>query len=358
MRVSVVHVPEGSYVTENDLLFELDDEYLQQVVRQRDAEFTAAKAELELVHQSTALNQKIRELELASAEANVQFRNEDLNSRNNLLQSLLKLNERSASTSLEVLQAKTSVSQATFDLTEAKHRLQRAQDAATTGQMRDKLELEVATAKYEGSSFALEIAQKDRLACRIKSPMAGYVTQVNAIAGEVIEASAELAKLAKLDPIFVRVDFPQERIDDVSLAQTAEVVLDSYPKETFQGTVVRISPQANSQLRIVPIIVKLENPGSRIKAGISGFARIHLRKAALVVPAAAVIERSSRAMTFRVQNGHARICEVRTGSIIDNGWVEVRGGLDEGDEVVIYDAESLRDNDAVDVNWRKWARRD
>jgi RND family efflux transporter MFP subunit len=177
--------------------------------------------------------------------------------------------------------------------------------------------------------------------------------------GEILDTSAELARILTLDPIHVRLDFPQERIGELAVAQSVEVLLDSFPKEKFQGTVIRISPLANSQLRVLPVVVELANPGNRMKAGVSGFARVQVAaKPATAIPATAVIERAGQAITFRVEDGRARIRHIQTGSLLKNGWVEVRSGLEPGGEVVIFGTESLQDGDAVEVDWRKWARRD
>ena len=69
------------------------------------------------------------------------------------------------------------------------------------------------------------------------------------VRGAVVEVNAALTQVLKLDPVHVRMDFPQERIDEVAVGQKAEVVLDSFPRETFTGTVARILPQVNPQLR-------------------------------------------------------------------------------------------------------------
>jgi RND family efflux transporter MFP subunit len=257
------------------------------------------------------------------------------------------------------MEAKAALSLASFNVTEAKHRLQRAQDSVTMGTLRDKLEVDVSAAKLEAARLALEMSRKDALACKIRSPSTGFVAAVGVAPGEVVDNSAELARVLQLDPIHLRLDYPQERIDEIAVGLSVEVVLDSSPKEKFQGAVIRISPVANSQLRVLPVVVELANPENRIKAGVSGFARVQVAsKPAMVIPATAVIERGGQAVTFRVEDGRARIRQIQTGSLVKNGWVEVRGGLEAGSELVIFGTESLQDGDAVDVDWRKWARRD
>jgi multidrug efflux pump subunit AcrA (membrane-fusion protein) len=160
-------------------------------------------------------------------------------------------------------------------------------------------------------------------------------------------------------------------MDEVAVGQTAEVMLDAYRGETFTGKVVRTSPQVNPQLRVFAVVVELSNSNHRIRPGISGFARLRSMRKTKTVPAAAVIQHAAKSMVFRVENGRARLREVRTGTTLDSGMVAITEGLDRGDEVVVYYSNFyrhwgeltsldayLQDNDLVDADWRKWARRD
>jgi len=192
---------------------------------------------------------------------------------------------------------------------------------------------------------------------------------VSIVPGQVVTSGTQLTQVFKLDPIYLRMDFPQERLDDLYLGQEADVVLDSFPKETFHGKVLRISPQVNSALRVLPVVIELANPTNRIKTGISSYVRLKVRKKALTVPATALLQQEGKSMVFRVEEGRARIREVETARLAEMGSVEVRNGLTSGDEVVIFHAfyaywgnltgknAYLQDNDRVDVDWRKWTRR-
>jgi Cu(I)/Ag(I) efflux system membrane fusion protein len=125
----------------------------------------------------------------------------------------------------------------------------------------------------------------------------------------------------------------------------------------------------NSQLRVVPVLVEVANPQNRIKAGISGFVRLHVKKKARVVPSMAVVEEGGKGMAFRVEDGRARLREVKAGNLVQIGLREVLSGLNPGDEVVIFDNfyrnagnlnagnGYLQDGDLVDADWRKWAHR-
>ena len=220
------------------------------------------------------------------------------------------------------------------------------------------LDLSDAKVKLETAKLDLLVAEQDLKECRIESPLDGVVADVQAVPGERVDTSFDITQVHRLDPILVQMDFPQERIDSLSLGQAAEVVLDSFPHSTFHGKVIRISPVADIETRVLPVMIQLPNPGNKIKAGLTGFVRVKMAKQGMSLPAAAVIRKGSKAMTFMVDEDRARVREIRPGQLMKNGNLEILSGLKTGDEVVLFGNLTLQDNDRIDTNWRKWANRD
>ena len=115
-----------------------------------------------------------------------------------------------------------------------------------------------------------------------------------------------LAVIQKLDPIYVQMDYPMERIDALRIGQTAEVTLDAFAQETFIGKVIRIAPIVSTKTRVLPIMLEVSNPDNRIKAGISGFVHIKTAKSgSTTIPTVAVIKKQQKAMVVCVENNHA-----------------------------------------------------
>jgi len=332
----------------------------------------AASAELERVKHGLLVNERMRKLELTSAEANLKFRTEDVENRQKALDIFGQLHKDRAASTLEYFEARSKNAQARFDLSEAERRLQRAKEETMGGALQDKENLAKATRDLVAARIGLEEAQRDVEHCQVRSPIDGFVdNKVEVVPGQVLTVTSSLARVVRLNPLHVRLDFPQDRLEEVAIGQKAEIVLDSFPQETFEGTIIRISPVVNPQLRVFPVVVELDNPGNRIKAGISGFARLRAKRKATVVPAAAVVQHGSKAMVFRVTEGRAQLREIQTKHLAELGSMEVRQGLAPGDEVVVYFSNFYRhwrelgsrdcylhDNDAVDTDWRKWTRRD
>ena len=219
------------------------------------------------------------------------------------------------------------------------------------------LQLRHAEMQFEVAQLQLQLARRDLERCEVRSPMEGFADVITTMRGEEVDTGREFTKIYRLDPIHVRVDFPQERLDDVFPGQSAEVVLDSFPKETFHARVVRIAPQADPETRVLPVVLEMDNPDSRIRAGLTGFARLKVHRQALIIPKIAVNDQTEKAMVFRVDQGRSKIQEVRLGDALEVGSVEVLAGLQEGDEVVVFGSEFLRDGDSVNAEWRQWAGR-
>ena len=220
------------------------------------------------------------------------------------------------------------------------------------------LEVRAAKIKYELAQLETKFAQQSLDACRIVSPLDGYVDLIEIVPGEQLESGVELTTVHQLDPIHARVDLPQECGAEVQVGDAAEVVVDSLAQETFTGTVTAISPAVDPETRVLAVVVEIANPDGRIKAGVSGFARFRSEKTGLIVPDTAIVQLSGEASTFVVVDGRAQLRHIRTGPLVETGRRLVLEGLAAADQVVVYGQQDLSDGDAVNTNWRKWTRRE
>jgi membrane fusion protein, multidrug efflux system len=233
---------------------------------------------------------------------------------------------------------------------------------ATEKLVKDKaasgIDLTTARVKVESAKLELALAQDDLKNCKITSPLDGVMADVKCVAGEKIDATTEITRVHKLDPILLNMDFPQERIDSLQLGMDAEIVLDSFPQETFHGKVIRISPTADTETRVLPVVIEASNPKNRIRAGLTGFVRVRIVKQSKTIPTASLIRQGSKAMVNTVDDQNRISARtVKTGSFLRDGSVEIREGLSTGEEVVLFGNASLRDKDIVDPDWRGWVRR-
>lgn len=232
-----------------------------------------------------------------------------------------------------------------------------AQIRESPGQVETRQQVLKAEADFEQARLNLEIARWDLSSCKVFANIDGYADEVRVVVGDRIGFGRTITQLHSLDPIYVVMDLPQERIGKAMVGQSAEVVLDCFSQETFEGTVVRVSPRANTTTRTLPVVIAVPNPEHRIKAGVTGAVRLRITKNAITVPSIAVIRQGKEAMVFRVENGRARIRKVQVGEVVGPGRVEILNGLFEGDVTVIFGNRYLKDNDEVNIDWKGWTGR-
>jgi multidrug efflux pump subunit AcrA (membrane-fusion protein) len=402
--VKAVHVREGDFVHKGQLVCEFEDRAYNDLVAQQKAVLETATAALDRVKEQLKYNAAVRELNLSSASSAMSYRIEDENNRDKECEIFTKLNQKGAASLIAYYDARSKLFEARYYRTQAKLDLERAQKVVKVGVLTDKQELAKAISDFKTAEVELELAQQDAERLKVHSPIDGFLTFENSVVtpengiatygnslsagtnpgtatgtvprpviepvpGQFLASDSTIGQVLRLDPMDLLVDYPLERLDDLRIGQKAEVVLDSFPKDTFTGEVLRIGPKVNAQLRVMPVFVRIDNSKARIKPGITGFVRMRNRKEAVTIPSTAVLQQNGKAMVFCVQDGRARLHEVRTGATIGNDVVEITNGLAAGHEVVIFQnfyrhldqlSQSdcyLKDNDPVDVHWEKWAGR-
>jgi HlyD family secretion protein len=112
----------------------------------------------------------------------------------------------------------------------------------------------------------------------VNSLVDGVVMTRNAEPGSVVNAGAALLSLARLDKLTITVYVPEDRVGEISLGQTADVGVDSFPGVVFKAVVSYISDQAEFTPRNVQTVsgrkntvfaikLKLNDTTERLKAG-------------------------------------------------------------------------------------------
>ena len=357
--VQTVLVHRGDVVAAGQTLVELDPEHFAKAVEERQRWLTAAEAEVARAEAAIKERAEVRRVELENANeevaarmANVGFTKEDFDRLNDLY-------DRGSASLTERLEAATAYSEARAELTRANSRAQSANAEMVLGPLRDQSELETVRSLLQTAQRELALVEDDLGYCTLRSPFAGVVGSVGVTAGQTVNASTNIVQVMQLDPIHVRLDFPQERLAALELGQEAEIVFDTFPQETFVGRVVRIPAELDQQRRVLPVVVEVPNPEQRIRSGVTGYARIRVTYPATTAPAISVVQVGDEAITFVVDpDRRAHIRPVQTGPIVDVGVVEIVNGLQAGDEIVVYGQQFLEDNDAVDSDWTRWARRE
>lgn len=112
----------------------------------------------------------------------------------------------------------------------------------------------------------------------VNAPMDGVILTRNVEPGEFVQPGAVAMTMADLSDLTITVYIPEDRYGLISLGQTAEVKVDSFPDMTFTATVTHIADQAEFTPRNVQTVegrsatlyaVKLsvQDPEAKLKIG-------------------------------------------------------------------------------------------
>lgn len=196
-------------------------------------------------------------------------------------------------------------------------------------------DLRVKNAEYE-----LEQKKKDLEETEVTSPISGTVVRVNSRVGrfaDTVDDDKPLFAIDNLDNLEMKIDVSEYSIGKVKLGQKAEIQADILGGETEEGVITAISPTGEekgggSTERVIPTTIQIQNPDTRLIAGINARARIVLNEAkdAWAVPTGAVLVRDDGTYLASVENGQVKLIPVETG-VESDVETEVRGeSLEDG----------------------------
>jgi HlyD family secretion protein len=146
-------------------------------------------------------------------------------------------------------------------------------------------EVAIAQARVQQAEAAMARAQVQLDKMSLAAPHDGIITDRSANPGELAAPGATLMNLGNLDRVTLTVYVPETQIGRVRVGQTAQVSVDAYPGETFEGTVTFIALQAeftpkNVQTKeervnqVFAVKISLDNPNHRLKPGMPADAEI------------------------------------------------------------------------------------
>jgi HlyD family secretion protein len=198
-------------------------------------------------------------------------------------------------------------------------------------------DLRQAAAAVQLAELSLARAQSDLEAATLVAPFDGTVLEVHAGPGEMVAAGQGLIRLADGSGLEVEATVIEEDLPLVQAGQQVELFFDARPEAQVQGTVARIVPQRLPGDRpLYPIYIAASSLPDGLLAGMTVDSSIVVdsRHDVLRLPRVLVRARSDGTATVQVWTGSG--IEERTVQVGLRGdlYVEVVGGIEEGEEVV------------------------
>ena len=188
----------------------------------------------------------------------------------------------------------------------------------------------------------------------VYAPFSGVLTKRNVDPGALINANGtgkELFDIAKVDPLRVFVSVPQNYAPAIKNGMDAWVTLQELPGEKFKGTVARTAESIDPMTRTLLTEVDVPNRDGRLLPG--SFGEVHFRAGInaqkLTIPVNAMLFRQEGPRVAVVDGGgkvHLRPIVIGK----DYGaTLEILGGVEIGDRVIINPADSIEDGQQVNV---------
>jgi HlyD family secretion protein len=201
---------------------------LEEATRARDT----VKAKLDAVLAGTREERvRLAEAALAAAEAEAGAAQDGLDNASTQHEDRLEPRQR------------RDAAQAALDQAEARVRAARANlDLLLSGSTKEAIE--AARGRVTEAQAALDAARVRRGYCDIGAPCSGTVTDVILDPGEVVQAGGAIAVLADLQNIWLRAYLSFSNLGAIVRGQRLQVATEAVPGKVFDGTVVRISDEA------------------------------------------------------------------------------------------------------------------
>ena len=186
----------------------------------------------------------------------------------------------------------------------------------------------------------------------IRSPIDGVVAERIAQPGLVVADKTKLFTVQNLTLMNVEAPIPASEIPAIKIGQEALLSVEGFSDRSFVGTVDRINPSTEKNSRSIIVHLRVNNADGQLRGGmfVQGTLGVAQAAAVVVVPDNAVRVRDGHNIVLRIEDGKVVEQVVEVGqSDSASGRVEIRTGLNTGNEVVLGSSIMLNAGQAVRV---------
>jgi len=171
----------------------------------------------------------------------------------------------------------------------------------------------------------------------ITAPVSGVITdqQVTNAAG-VQALGANPFTISDLSQVWVVCDVYENDLANVHLGDAAEIRLNAYPGQVFEGTVSNIGAILDPNLRTAKVRMEVRNPGlMRLGMFVTATFRGQKQETHAEIPATAILHLHDRDWVYvAAGGGKFQKVEIASGIMLPGNMQEVISGIKPGDKVV------------------------
>ncbi len=241
---------------------------------------------------------------------------------------------------LEMLAAKANLKQAQ---TEYERNVDLHSRGLISASMFDNLQfdLEALEATYELTRLNYEYA-------KIRAPISGVVASREVKPGQHLAVNDVAFRITDTSELIAYLQIPQSELPKFAAGHNASIEVASMPGIDHPATIARISPTIDTRNGTFRATAVIDNAAGNLAPGMFGRFTIAYERHedALVIPLAAVLDEDEVTTVYVVNDDEVLLRNIETG-IESDGKVEVLGGLDENDVIVVVGHSGLRNGSKV-----------
>jgi RND family efflux transporter MFP subunit len=188
----------------------------------------------------------------------------------------------------------------------------------------------------------------------VTAPFSGTITARGYDSGALISSGdagggKELFRIEQTDVLRADVNIPQSHATDITIGQTADLLVRNFPGRTFPGTIARSAGSIDQATRTLRVEIDVPNADGTLLPGMYVEVRFHVHRETppLILPTSALLFGSSGVTIAVLEGDRVRIRKITTGRDF-GAEAEILGGLSASD-VVINNPGILADGQSVSV---------
>jgi RND family efflux transporter MFP subunit len=210
-------------------------------------------------------------------------------------------------------------------------------------------QLDDAKLAVDNLTSQIKLLEKQISMSIVKAPISGVISNKMVEKGSLISPAFKMADLTNISRLRMQVYLTEEQVVSLKKGDKIGLRADLMPQKQFIGKVAFVDVNAGLSRRFL-VEIETDNPGGALKSGMTGTAFFdgNAEKMIFGVPRAAIVGSLQEAKVYVVDNGTARLKQVEAGNIFGD-FVQVLGGLSEGDSIVVSGQINLEDGMKIQV---------
>jgi membrane fusion protein (multidrug efflux system) len=217
-----------------------------------------------------------------------------------------------------------------------------------------------AKSNYEAQEKAVKQVEEQIAKTIVRAPFSGTIDEVITEQGNMVSPGmSQLFRIINLNEMHIETDVPERHIATVTKGKSVEVELPVLGQK-IQAKVVQVGSFINPANRTFKVEIPISNESKMIKPNLTAKIRIndYTNEKSLLIPQSIISENAAGEeylyiIEKKVNNvGIAKKIIIKTGQTEGN-FIEVLNGIENGAEVILEGARSIKDGQEVKVITQK-----